>query len=91
LWTRQGRELVYRNGDSTFAAAVDPVTGETGRPAALFVGPYDFAFVGPRSYDVTPDGRRFLMVRYAPEAEPRQLSLVLDWFGELRSRMGGGR
>jgi Tol biopolymer transport system component/predicted Ser/Thr protein kinase len=91
MWTKQGRELVYRNGDTTFAAAVDPATGETGRPGALFVGPYDFAAIGPRSYDVTPDGRRFLMVRYAPENEPRQVSLVLDWFGELRSRMGGGR
>ena len=91
MWTRQGREIVYRNRDSIFAAAVDPATGETGRPRALFVGPYDLAFIGPRSYDVTPDGRRFLMVRHSPEAVPRQLSLVLDWFGELRSRMGGGR
>ena len=83
--------MVYRNGDTTFAAAVDPATGETGRPGALFAGPYDLAAVGPRSYDVTPDGRRFLMVRYAPENKPRQVSLVLGWFGELRSRMGGGR
>jgi serine/threonine-protein kinase len=91
MWTRQGRELVYRNGDTTLAAALNPATGESGRPGVLFVGPYDFAAIAPRSYDVTPDGRRFLMVRYAPEAEPRQVSLVLNWFEELRSRMGGGR
>jgi eukaryotic-like serine/threonine-protein kinase len=91
MWTKQGRELVYLNGDTTLSATVDPATGETGRPGTLFVGPYDRAGLGPRSYDVTPDGRRFLMVRHSPEAEPRQVSLVLDWFGELRSRMGGGR
>jgi hypothetical protein len=43
MWTKLGRELVYRNGDTAFAAAVDPATGESRRPVALFVGPYDFA------------------------------------------------
>ena len=38
-WTRDGRELVYRNGDSVFAVTVDPTSGVTGRPTLLFRAP----------------------------------------------------
>jgi hypothetical protein len=34
------------------------------------------------NYDVTTDGRRFMMVRSAGE-EGQQLTVVLDWFEEL--------
>jgi Tol biopolymer transport system component len=82
-WTRGGRELVYRTSDSVFAVTVDPRTGETGRPSALFAYPYR-----PEgqswSYDAVADGSRFLMVRLPPESAPRRVEVVLNWFGELK-------
>ena len=36
LWTRGGRELVYRKGDSVFAVATDLEQGRSGVPALLF-------------------------------------------------------
>jgi serine/threonine-protein kinase len=83
LWTRSGRELIYRNGDSVLAVSFDSRSRETGRPALLFAGLYLRSPIN-RSYDVTPDGRRFLMVKLAPESAPRRIDLVLNWFDELK-------
>lgn len=45
-----------------------------------------------RGYDVSPDGRRFLVIKEQPLAsEPpaplSSMTVVLDWFEELRTRM----
>ena len=85
-WTRGGRELVYRNGDTTLAASAQPSLGETGIPTILFVGPYRTPEFSERSYDVTADGRRFVMVSTPPESAPRRIDLVLNWFTELRRK-----
>jgi serine/threonine-protein kinase len=82
-WTRGGRELVYRGGDSVFAVAVEPATGETGRPQFLFAGSYGETF-NTRTYDVDPEGRQFLMIEVPPESAPRRVDVVLNWFQELR-------
>jgi Tol biopolymer transport system component len=83
-WTRGGRELVYRNGDSVFAVSVEPASGETGRPAFLFAGPYSTAFAS-WGYDVDREGQRFLMTKVPPESAPRRIDLVLNWFSELKA------
>jgi serine/threonine-protein kinase len=62
-WSRDGRELFYRAGDSMLVAAVStiPTFTVTGR-RVLFTG--RFPRGGPfREYDVAPDGQRFLMVQ----------------------------
>ena len=45
-------------------------------------------------YDVSPDGKRFLMVkRGGPEAasgQDQQLHFVLEWFEEVRRRVQSG-
>jgi len=84
-WTRGGRELVYRFGDSLFAVTVDPRSGETGRPAPLFAYPYRAEGLS-WSYDAAPDGSRFLMVKLPRESAPRRVEVVLDWFGELKQK-----
>jgi hypothetical protein len=37
-----------------------------------------------RSYDLSPDGQRFLMIARAEEAQRPRLLLVENWFEELR-------
>ncbi|MEP6591767.1 MAG: hypothetical protein ABJC19_11340, partial [Gemmatimonadota bacterium] len=88
-WTRDGRELVFRSGARMMAVAVDPATGALGTPAELFHGDYWLGFgthaVG--TYDVTPDGERFLMLRLPPGSEPREVIIVTNWVRELEKVM----
>jgi Tol biopolymer transport system component len=89
MWTRGGRELVYRKGDSVMSAVVDLQKGRSDRPAALFAGPYpdNPGWTRPRSYDVSRDGERFLMTKL-PAVQPRpQIAVVLNWFDELRAKV----
>lgn len=47
---------------------------------------FDTATVAGRTYDVTPDGRRFLMVeeKERPPIKATQMILVQNWFEELK-------
>jgi len=91
LWTKGGRELVYRNGDSVMAVSVDVANGRVGQPVALFNGPYpdNPGWTRPRSYDVLPDVEQFLLIRLRELDSQPHIAVVLNWFDELRTRMGG--
>jgi serine/threonine-protein kinase len=88
LWSRNGRELFYISGSKMMK--VDIQTGaafSAGTPEMLFQG----GFISPqtgRNYDVTADGKRFLMIKDArpvdSSAPPSQLVVVLNWFEELK-------
>ena len=58
-------------------------------PRFLFEWRFQFtAFQGGgRHYDVTPDGRRFVMLR-AEQEELAELNVVLNWFEELKAKLG---
>jgi len=99
VWKRNGGELYYRNGDSMMAVPVS--TGPTfsaGRPQELWKGHYSPGMgsscggPGPTSsnYDVTADGKRFLMVKDDDQdyATSKQIVVVLGWADELRRRSG---
>jgi len=89
MWTRGGRELVYRKGDSVMAVSLDLETGRIGQPVALFAGPYQDnpGWTRPRSYDVSPDGERFLLTRVPGDRPRPRVAVVLNWFDELRQRV----
>ncbi len=89
MWTRGGRELVYRNGDSVMAVSIDPENGRSSGPRLLFAGPYpdNPGWTRPRSYDVTPDGERFLMTKLPGEQPRPRIAMVLNWFDELRTKV----
>jgi len=88
MWTRGGRELVYRKGDSVMAVSVDLENGRSGPPKALFGGPYPDSpgWTRPRSYDVSRDGERFLMTKLPAEERRPRIAVVLNWFAELRAK-----
>lgn len=93
LWSRNGRELVYRSGDRMMAAALttDPELTPS-RPVQLFEGRYGEAplFIVQELlyYDVARDGQSFVMIKpVESESEPTQLEVVLNWFEELRVRV----
>ena len=55
-----------------------------GVPKLLFDGPYFADGTGHASYDVSPDGRRFLMIRN-PEGGLAELRVVLNFPEELKA------
>jgi serine/threonine-protein kinase len=89
LWTRGGRELVYRSGDTVLAVSMDLENGRSGPPAVLFAGPYpdNPGFTRPRSYDVSRDGQRFLMTKLASGLPDPRVMVVVNWFDELRAKV----
>jgi serine/threonine-protein kinase len=91
IWSRDGNELFYRNGNKWMTVAVTlerEFKAET--PRGLFEGPY--VDVGGVSFDVAPDGRRFLLLEPAEQAGPvTHLNVVLNWFEEVKQKAGGSR
>jgi len=95
LWSSDDRELFYRSptgaimcvtvqpGDSWAASAPKQVLPGDG----LRVGGDDFPM---RTYDVSRDGRRFLVLKNAPmqkrESGPHMI-VVQNWFEELKRRV----
>ena len=86
-WSRDSGELFYRNGDRMMVVdyAVDGDTFVPGPPRLLFEVPTP-PDVGRATYDVTADGQRFLVLLPAEgdEAQATQLTVVLNWFEELK-------
>ena len=87
LWSRDGRELFYRNGDRMMAVAISTEAQlAPGKPTLLFEGTYEMGTsLGGNpgtNYDVTTDGR-FVMIRRDESAGPTQINVVQNWFEEL--------
>ena len=63
-------------------------TFTAGTPRMLFQGKYG-ATTAIRGYDVTPDGRRFLMVKQKerPPVSAAEMILVQNWVEELKARV----
>jgi Tol biopolymer transport system component len=75
-WSRDGRELFFRQGDTLMAARVGSAL-EVQTPIALFSGPFFGAGRSP-SFDVAADGR-FLMVKADERAELKHITVVHNW------------
>jgi len=93
VWNPNGRELFYRNGNKMMAVEITTKPNfALGNPHVLFERPYILANVPISNYDVSPDGRRFLMVKPTEQAQapPTQINVVLNWFEELKRRVPTG-
>jgi hypothetical protein len=94
VWSKRGGEIFYRNGDAVMAAAITARPGfSSGAPRALFRGEYEEPARPdwPRNYDVTLDGKQFLMIKPDPDGRPTQAQIVFNWFEELKRQTASGR
>jgi eukaryotic-like serine/threonine-protein kinase len=94
VWTADGRELLYRSFTrdkqlflSAAIRSASPLRVDA--PRVIFAaraGEYD-STVPERSWDVSPDGRRFLLLRpvESPDKPVTTLHIVLNWAEELKS------
>jgi eukaryotic-like serine/threonine-protein kinase len=86
-WSRDGRELFYRQGDALMALSVDAgASFRAGKPRRLFAGLY-WGESQEMAFDVSPDSQRFLMIKSDATATLRQINAVQNWFEELKRRV----
>ena len=94
VWSPTGREIFYFSLDQKMMAVpVDTSRGFTaGKPVTLFdARPYFTGGVG-RNFDVSADGKRFILIKpldTGGAATP--ITVVLDWAEELRALFKGNR
>jgi len=83
-WSRDGKELFYVNDGAMMAArrAAAPDLS-WGDPTALFPADYIWSEIFGRPFDVAPDGR-FLMMKRVSGSRPEEITIVLNWFEELK-------
>ena len=77
VWSRDGRKLFFRQGDAMMVVDVTTTAGvfRASRERQLFTA----KGLGFREgFDVSVDGKRFLMVRREPGSWPTQLDVVLN-------------
>lgn len=94
IWSRNGRELFYRNGDKMMVVEVSLAGGfHAGKPRLLWEGKYSHGMsssCGPpgtteANYDVTPDGQRFLMIKDVnQDVVSTRIVVVLNFAQELK-------
>ena len=94
FWARNGRELFYINvaTDSNSLMSVPIQSGAAfnfGNPVRLIdTSPYNVAGLIARTVDVSPDGKRFLMVKSVKQEETvAQINVVLNRFTELKQKV----
>jgi serine/threonine-protein kinase len=95
-WSRDGKELFYRVQTGIMVVSIEAVGNSlrTGKPRQLFTGTYQGGVAGLEvageafgDYDVTPDGRRFVMFPAAVDTEALEqegiVTLVTSWFDQI--------
>ena len=94
-WARSGRELFYLDASNALTAVPVQTSGSTfsaGKPTKVFDARYSTP-LPPRPYDVSADGKRFLMLKDSaagdPNATPASMVVVEHWFEELKQRVKG--
>jgi hypothetical protein len=82
--------LFYLNGrgEMTSLEVKPGPTFAVGQPHALFLAGQFVLGGNAGVYDVSADGRRFVMVRLAAGAGESELVVVQNWFEELKTRVG---
>ena len=84
-WSRDGRELFFRQGRTLMVATVaGGATLSIGSPRPLFSGDFASTPGRTRDYDVSSDGQHFLMVS-GPEPVPpaREIRVLRGWTAQL--------
>jgi len=83
-WSRTGREIFFRAGDALMAADIETTPRlRASPPRHLFGGAYAGAARSP-DFDVSLDGKRFVMVKSDEASVLNQLTVVENWAEELK-------
>jgi hypothetical protein len=87
LWSPRGDEIFYRKEDNLMVSPVRlKPTFSAGKPRVLFEAGALVSLLAPLpNYDVTSDGERIVvMTGVSGPTEADKISIVLNWFADLR-------
>lgn len=83
-WSPDGGELFYRQGRKMLVAEIsDQQELKAGRPHVLF----ELEFPTQGKYDVTPDAKNFIMIKRGESPPLTRMTVVLNWFEELKQKV----
>jgi dipeptidyl aminopeptidase/acylaminoacyl peptidase len=94
VWARNGRELFFLSSNKLMSVAVTTQPGfNTSTPRIVVdMPPTTLTRFGNSSYDVSPDGQRFLFVKANVENRPPdEVRAVLNWTEELKRLVPEGK
>jgi serine/threonine-protein kinase len=88
VWSHSGKELFYRSAqEKLMTVAVRPgATFAVEQPKPLFSTTPYIALAPIASFDVSPDDRRFLLLRETAPDERNELIVVQNWAEEMKVR-----
>jgi hypothetical protein len=91
VWAHSGKELFYltNQGDKILSIAVHPGAGQSFAfdPPKAVIATSQYVQVTPvPSFDVSPDDKRFMLLRETAPNERNELIVVQNWTEELRAR-----
>jgi hypothetical protein len=86
VWSRDGRELFYLNGDAMMVVEIrTSPTFTASAPRMLYEGRFVRSPNTVASYDVSTDGQRFLRIQpMHPDPPTDQIQVTWNWFEELK-------
>jgi Tol biopolymer transport system component len=85
-WRNDGRELFYVEGNVLISVAMRTQPALSIGPATRLFAHSAFAVSLDANYDVSPDGRRFLLPeRIGAQGKERMIRVVQNWFAEFRN------
>lgn len=96
VWARNGKELFYLDGTNALTAVSvhTAPTFSADTPTKLFDSRY-YSAPTSRSYDVSPDGQRFLMIKDTASGDQSSalpsMVVVVNWVEELKRLAPTGR
>jgi eukaryotic-like serine/threonine-protein kinase len=88
LWARDGGELFFLSPDGSLMTSKVRTAGAawSSDPPVKLLEPGYWSLTPLRNFDVSPDGKRFLVVTPVERDQP-ELIVVQHWDQELRSRV----
>ena len=87
IWSKDGRELFFLDAAKRLSVVdVRAANGFTASRPKRILDRSFFARGSGQTYDVSTDGKRFLMIEKDPAdtIAPTEIHLVLNWFEELK-------
>ncbi|MGI8703221.1 MAG: TolB family protein, partial [Candidatus Limnocylindrales bacterium] len=88
VWSRSGRELFYLSAQNEMTSVeVTPGAGFSISPPKRLFSTAPYSPVPPvPSFDVSPDGKRFLLLRETTPTDRNELIVVQNWVEEMKAR-----
>ena len=89
VWSPNGSELFYREGNKMMVSDIKTAPSfVAARPRVLFEGAYEGPLASRANFDISPDGKRFLMLQAVDQGQSSaEIKIVSNWFDEIKRRI----